>query len=133
MQADILKKCITQQDLYSLKEQMSSLETNTEDMTNRLQKDLAAVNKLEELSAMPSKLKDLEILVLKNTNLHTEGEMKTSKLNQRLMKLEEMLDKSAKITDALSGNKNLDAKTIIESVMSITNEVQISMIHREEF
>ena len=44
-----------------------------------------------------------------------------------------MLEKSTKLSDALSGNKNLDAKSIIESVMSITNEVQISMIHREEF
>lgn len=56
---------------------MRQMETDTEEMTAKLQKDLSSVSKLEELSALPSKLKDLEFNVLRNQNSNAENDMLT--------------------------------------------------------
>jgi len=74
LQTDILKKCVTGQDMANLRDQMRQMETDTEEITAKLQKDLSAVNKLEELFGLPSKLKDLEIKVLRNQNSNSEND-----------------------------------------------------------
>lgn len=119
--------------MANLRDQMRQMETDTEEITAKLQKDLSAVNKLEELFGLPSKLKDLEIKVLRNQNLNSENDQMTQKVNSRLVNLETMFGKANKVNDMLSSNKNLNAQEIIQSVMSITQEVQASMIHRDEF
>ena len=80
LQTDILKKCVTGQDMANLRDQMRQMETDTEEMTAKLQKDLSSVSKLEELAAMPSKLKDLEFDVLRNKNSNAENDMLTQKV-----------------------------------------------------
>jgi len=47
----------------------------------------------------------------------------TQKVNSRLVSLEAMFGKANKVNDMLSSNKNLNAQEIIQSVMSITQEV----------
>jgi len=49
--------------------------------------------------------------------------MLTQKVNSRLANLETMFGKANTVNEMLSGNKNLNAQQIIQSVISITNEV----------
>ena len=88
---------------------------------------------IEKLSNMPSKIKALQMDILKNSNKLADEHRKMEQFFERMAKLEDSNKKAFEIQKTLTDTGKLDGKEIIEKVISITQEVQMNMIHKEEF
>lgn len=70
---------------------------------------------------------------LRNENMLTEEKRANEALVKRLSNIEEQMSKTNEIENRFKRIDQLDAKSILEQVVAITQEIQINSVHKEEF
>lgn len=63
----------------------------------------------------------------------TEEKRASEALVKRLNNIEEQMSKTTEIENRFKRIDQLDAKSILEQVVAITQEIQINSVHKEEF
>ena len=72
--------------------------------------------------------------MLKNENRINENLHAFDGLTKRIEQIEKAGSKMDKVTSVIAGKgERLDSKSLIEAIMSVTNDVQVNMVHRDEF
>lgn len=70
---------------------------------------------------------------MRTENRVLENNRKLESTLSRINNLESTHRKGAKLSYALANAAQLDGKQIIEAVMEVTQEVQVNMVHKDEF
>ena len=78
---------------------------------------------LDNLSMLSNKIKDMHLDVIRNENKIVEENRKMEGLMTRMKQLEGMYSKSLNLDDLINSTEPLDAKTIIDTVVNITQEI----------
>ena len=82
---------------------------------------------------LSSKLKDMHLDNLRNDNRIVEEGRSLQGLITRIGQIEGSNIQTSKIDDLLGNTNDLDAKKIIDAVKKITQEMQLNMVHKDEF
>ena len=72
---------------------------------------------------LSNKIKDMHLDVIRNENKIVEENRKMEGLMTRMKQLEGMYSKSLNLDDLINSTEPLDAKTIIDTVVNITQEI----------
>ena len=133
VQKDILSKTATLSQIHSMQEQLKALEQDRQELLYRAKKDQEIIAKIEQLYLLPGKFKDFELTVLKNQNETNEQKTSLQHLLERIKTLETSNKKTDNFMKVLFNGGSIDTKSIVDAIMSIVKELQMSMVHRDEF
>ena len=133
MKCEILQKTVTVQDLNFFKQHIREIAKENDQINARAKRDRDVINKIEDLTQLSGKFRDLQLAVLKNENLVNELKSTVFDDTDRLRKLELGTDTAERLAAHLEGKRHIDTRELSNYLINITREFQVSMVHKDEF
>ena len=133
MQIDILKKCATTTEILSLRTEIKDIEENSNKILQHHMKTNKMAETVDNMNVIAAKIKDMQMDSMRNQNRILENNRRLEDTLSRINNLENIHRKGTKLENALANAANLDGRQIIEAVLEVTSEIQVNMVHKDEF